>query len=406
MTQRIALAAVLALSLAVLPPRETRACGGAFWSVEDVTLTGEIEGQRTLLVYDGTTVRHFVQVAYAGDPKAFAWVYPLPAEPEPLQEVEDGDALFRMLDEMTRPEFHVRVIHEGGSDGGGCSFGCMGAAGAGDDLQARDVGSDGDGGVTIWGGGRVGVFDYVVLTAASIDPLRTWLADNGFAVPAAALPVLEHYVAESFYFVAMKVDAESAAAAGEASTSTVLFRYPETRRVYPLHMASIGAAPDTSVVLYVIAENRVDAGGYPTVEIDPSALQATESASGYTVNYDEVFDSTLAEAGGAAFVTEFSGHVAGVNGWSPSLLDLGYWFDGNLTRLRTTMDATLMTDDLELVAAADPAPVSRDFDFELHVASSAGGGSPDVLLALTVPFVIAWRDRRRASRLHSGRAAR
>ena len=92
--------------------------------------------------------------------------------------------------------------------------------------------------------------------------------------------------------------------------------------------------------------------------------------------------------------------------WSPSLADVLYHYSGYLTRLRTTMSPGLMTADVELVAAPAGGPVSRDFDFVLHVAARPSLGSPDVLLALSVPAVLAWRGRRRSSRLHSDRTDR
>jgi hypothetical protein len=127
-----------------LQPREADACGGGFWSTS-VTVDSSLDAQRTLVVYDGTDpVRHYVQVSYTGDPKEFAWVYPLPSNPEPPVAVDDGEALFTTLDELTKPSFHIQVNHGSSGGGGGCLCIGMGAAGDGQPWGA-------DGGVTAAG---------------------------------------------------------------------------------------------------------------------------------------------------------------------------------------------------------------------------------------------------------------
>ena len=105
-------------------------------------------------------------------------------------------------------------------------------------------------------------------------------------------------------------------------------------------------------------------------------------------------------------MTEHCGPVTGLSLWSTSLADVRYTFTGYLTRLRTRMSGERMVDDVEITPAASDGYLDSDFELTLHVASRPTYGSPDVLLALSVPAVLAWRVRRRSSRLHSGPADR
>jgi hypothetical protein len=387
---------VASSAVPVLQPREADACGGGFWSTT-VTVDSSLDAQRTLLVYDGSgSVRHYVQVSYSGSAKEFAWVYPLPSNPDAPVAVDDGEALFTKLDEVTKPQFHVQV-QEPVTSGGGCL--CLPMMGsAGDNSEGRgDAGADG-GGVTVWGGGRVGIFDYAIITAATVDPMIAWLNDNSFRVPAEASPVLEHYVAGGFYFVAMKINPEAEGVTGEGSTTTILFRYADTPRVYPLYMSSIGAAESTSVLLYVLAEHRVQVDApYANLVIDGADLTVSGTNPDFAVDYEAQFASHIAAAGNRAFVTEFVDVPTGYFLWSTTLADLPTSFYPRLTRLRTTLGPGSMTDDVVLADAPTNDPVSRDFSFTVTVAANASSHAPDFLLALAVPAAIVFfiRGRRR-----------
>src|SRR5687768_15708658 len=79
------------------------ACGGFFCNGLVVTPVYQA-AERILFQIDPSdqTVRMSVQITYAGDPTEFAWIVPVPAEPDLSTDVDD---VFDMLADATRPTF-------------------------------------------------------------------------------------------------------------------------------------------------------------------------------------------------------------------------------------------------------------------------------------------------------------
>jgi hypothetical protein len=384
----VGLAVMALIGLAWWTPGVARACGGFFTETTEETELVDTNDQRILYVIDGTTVAQHVQVAYTGQVERIAWVYPVAGNPT----VTEGRAsVFDEADELTRPRFTITTFHEGdGGGGGGDGCGCFGMASDSaapgdwsDEEQVEDV--------HVWSSGQVGLFDYVVLSAESVDPLTEWLSTNGFAIPEEAGPVMAHYVAADWFFVAMRISADEASSA-EASTSTVVFTYESETPMFPLHMASLSSADSVGVLVYVISDRAYETEGLPSRRLDTSLLHATSSS---TTNYDSVFGEAVNrddERGLAIEAVMNAGELTSAVGWEG---------DGSpvITRLRTVLDVADMTTDVTLVAAASLTmhePVySLSYDGE---ASARPPRRPGVALAgLTLVVFFTFRRLRRPS---------
>jgi len=319
------------------------ACGGFFSESSAVEQVVDSTDQRVLFAVANGHVRQYVQVQYSGDAAEFAWVYPVAGNPT----VSEGAAdIFDTADELTRPRVTIYTFSEegGGDDGGGC--GCFGMAGGSDGLRGGDGHLQDD--VQVWSSGQVGAFDYVVLSAETVDPLVEWLTQNGFRIPTEAEPLMAHYVAGDWFFVAMRVSADAAATDG-AATTTVVFEYDSANPVFPLHMASLSSADAASILIYVLAEQAYVTAGVPSRRIDTASLAATSAS---TSNYDDLFQAAIGTAGARRFALESLvqgdslGSTAMPGGWSAGGTLL-------LSRIRTEMDVTDMTTDVTLVPSTE-----------------------------------------------------
>jgi hypothetical protein len=255
---------------------------------------------------------------FYGEPTDFAWIVPVPSLPE----VWAADPeLFRQLSALTAPVYRSR-------DG---FWDCASRF----DYAAGDA-EPTDGGVEIIDDQVIGIYRTLIVAATAAGALTDSLDTWGFLHEgnrAAVLPVLEDYVDEGWYFVAMSVDSAAVAGAGwpygKAATSPdapwywypalqpMTFRFASAQPIYPLRISQVSAPDASPVSLYVAADHRVDFPGARTLYAN--RLEAREHA---------------------AVVAAYP--AAGIR------LDAGQW----LTRLHRDYTAPEMIADLILLPAA------------------------------------------------------
>jgi hypothetical protein len=218
-------------------------------------------GQQAIIQYDSTTNQEELTIMpfYEGDAPGFAWVVPVPSQPEVTLA---DDQMFWDLDSITQPVTQSR-------DG---SWGCFrenyydvydGVALPSVQIISEDL---------------VGYYQTLVVsateTSALMDSLTTWgfLHDeNGTAV----FEALEHYVDMGWYFVAMKVDADDLAKTTTSEPAPiyyygyglepVTFSFLSDDMVYPMRISSVSAYSSTVVNLFIIAEHRMQFPGAQTL---------------------------------------------------------------------------------------------------------------------------------------------
>lgn len=192
----------------------------------------------------------------------FAWVVPVPALPE-LAEADP--ALLEQLSSLSRPRYRSR-------DGfWNCEnqFTADPAAGGRDDL------------VEIVDERIVGIYQTMTLAAddagALVDSLSAWgFLHEGNLTEVTAL--LDSYVQDDWYFVAMRVDSTAFFEDGPASfggdkapvpppyydgpaVQPITFSFAADGLVYPLRISSVSAYEDSEVYLYTAASHRLDFPG-------------------------------------------------------------------------------------------------------------------------------------------------
>lgn len=290
------------------------------------------------------------QIVYSGDPEDFVWVLPVPSE-EVSVELADSQ-FFARIDARTAPTIAPlspppRLFCPSG--GVGC-----GAAASFDDSDAQP---DPDG-VTVFNEDVVGPYETVTIGAEDPEALYDWLTGNGYDVPPATLPAIDHYIEQQSVFVVMRL------APGEnvQAMEPVRVRYPGYMASFPLKMVVVGAKGLLSLSLWVIAEQRYEARNYGTIAVDTDDLAWDWSTN--TSNYAEVFDETVEQGGSRAWVVEYanlfdtiSRPVEASDDWDIAAASVP---NAYITRLRTRVLVDHIDQDLQLSPSADSSSVTNE----------------------------------------------
>jgi len=248
-----------------------------------------------------TLVAH-IQILYTGDAAKFSWVVPVDAAPT----LSVGtDRLFSSLNNVTQPRFQVNQVTEGtcipqpvtpsgsGSGGSTASGGASGSAGAG--------GTSG-GGVTVSFQGAVGPFDAAVIKSDDPTALKLWLSDNGYVVSDAAAALIDAYVHENKFFVALKL----LNGMGVRSIQPIVLTFRGTEACVPLRLTAIAANPDMPVLVWVLGSKRVVPKAFFEIKIDEASIAWAQNGSNY-FGPNGLVKKAADEAGGNAFVAEYAG---------------------------------------------------------------------------------------------------
>lgn len=332
------------MALAVLAGRPARACGGLFCNASiPVGQTEPIRivqaGERVLFAKLETGTQMIVEVRYDGDPTSFAWLLPIP-KPAAGVALEDifGVSLpevFDKLQDATEPSFFVAQVTSGAndcarSDSGG--FGCSAeddAKAAGAPNGAVDTQDPGHPGVTISDEARVGPYDARLLEAVDADSLYGWLGDNGYYQDAAARPLLAHYIATGWSFIAVKL--QNGADLGDIRP--IALTLGENAPCVPLRLTSIAANDDMPILVWVLGPGRAIPKNFLHAVVNDQAL-TFPGAPEYMARVSEAIDG----GSGRAWVTEFAGDANSVPSFVQAALKARLSASIDLPNMREILD--------------------------------------------------------------------
>jgi hypothetical protein len=302
MTRILLLVSVLALG------RPAWACGGFFCDRGGQPVAQA--GEEILFAVDGSSIEVHVRIRYQGSDAGFAWI--LPVRKLPTLSV-GTDATFVALERATTPTFRVAYQSLGCAAplGRGAGFGCGatveeapassagGAGGAGFNVDAAT-------GVDVISHGVVGPYESVVLMADDGGALRAWLVDNGYLLTPAGAALLDPYVTEHDYFVALKLRTD----ANATDITPIVLSFADGEPCVPLRLTAIAALEDMEVTAYLLGPARAVPTNYAEVELDWARLDWTRPAQ----SYPGLVSAAADEAGGRAFVTEFADQASALAG--------------------------------------------------------------------------------------------
>ncbi|HET6148980.1 MAG TPA: DUF2330 domain-containing protein [Polyangia bacterium] len=311
MTDRIELSARVAglavvAALLLAPVARAHACGGFFCNRPPpnpldplpIAQAGEnvafgIEGDPA---NGNAVVTAHIQILYSGTAAAFSWVIPVASVPE----LSTGtDRLFSALGAPTQPRFQPSYEIDGTClpnpplPAGG--FG--GASGAGGSTASADAGVPG--GVNVVFQGVVGPYAAKIVQSSDANELKDWLTTNGYYLDPRAGQIIDTYVREGKYFVALKLDNGQ----DVRSIRPIVLTFHGTDPCVPLRLTAIAALPDMPVTIYVLGRTRAVPLGFLELKLDELRIDWPAAGANYAALLREAAD----DAGGNAFVTEYAG---------------------------------------------------------------------------------------------------
>ena len=313
--------------LVMLWTRAADSCGGFFCSQVPVDQGGE----NIVFSVDGGTVTAHIQIRYVGEAEDFAWILPLPTEPD-APEVST-DLLFLNLNQATAPRFSVNW-----HDDQDCVYFSSGGA----EAQADSSGGEGEEvaeppAVKVEFQGAVGPYEAVVITSDDAGAVTTWLADNGYDLPPETTDLLGPYVAADYHFVALRLQNDL----DVGDIVPIKVRFAWDRPCVPLRLTAIAATEDMWVRMWVFGEARSIPLNYRHVLIDEAKVDWFSGGA----NYAQVVTDAADEAEGRAFVTEFAGRTAELEAtWGGNLFYTEGQFD--LVALAAIDDPAAFVDEL------------------------------------------------------------
>jgi MYXO-CTERM domain-containing protein len=248
------------------------------------------------------TLQAHIQILYTGEAAKFSWVVPVDAAPE----LSTGtDRLFSQLASVTAPKFTTSPVIDGNcipapnSTGVGGAFGGTGTAGT---TGGAGTGGSGVGGVMVNFQGAVGPFDAAVIKSDDATALKAWLTDNGYIISDQGSGLIDVYVRENKFFVALKL----LNGVGVRSIQPIVLTFRGTEACVPLRLTAIAANPDMPVLVWVLSDKRVAPRGYYEMTIDEASINWLQNGTNY-FGPTGLVSKAANEAGGNAFVTEYAG---------------------------------------------------------------------------------------------------
>ena len=273
------------------------ACGGLF--CDSLTAPVDQTAERILFVLDEDRgeVEVHVQISYEGTADDFAWILPVPAEPNIFPTTDD---VFETLRSATAPNWIVDREVEGECKiRRGISLGRNELSIATSDSAAEEPNGFGDDGVRVVDSGQVGPYQTVTLQAQSADELLDWLETRAYYLPEKIGDKLAPYIAEESYFVALRLEKDK----DVGDMTPLAFRYAGDDAQIPLQLTAIAARPDMRIQPFVLGSARAVPENYLHVKPNPFLYDWLRPGS----NSQEVIAQAANEAGGQAFATDYSG---------------------------------------------------------------------------------------------------
>lgn len=318
------------------------ACGGCFAPPETIT---SVDSHRMVIALSADKTVLWDQIRYTGDPADFAWVLPVPSADTVIDVADNG--FFAQLEEQTAPTIVPPPLPPPPS----CPPPPDNWAGASADAGAVTFS---DAGVDVYEEKVVGPYQTAIIGSDSASALYDWLTSHGYNVPTATLGVIQHYTELGSKFVALRLAPDQ----GVNAMQPIRVEYPGYMANFPLEMVTVGAYGTLQLTLWIAAAQRYEAHNYGTVEIPRDQL-VWDFATNRS-NYNQLFRTTIDDAGGRAWVAEAAMPFSNLWFNDPHEANIirnmiPYAF---VTRLRTDQLVDHLTSDLELAPSADASQIS------------------------------------------------
>jgi hypothetical protein len=333
---------VVIFGVFVLLPTFASACGGFFCTTTPIDQSAE----RIIFTVNGDgTITAIVGINYTGAAEDFSWVVPVPSPP--VLDVAEAASL-NVLELATAVQVNNPPRYCSGIFPQPC---CFGGGGGGGYLAQGDVGP----------------YDYAIIRNEDPDEMVRWLRDNGYRITPEMEPLVEVYVEEGMYFLAMKLNEASEV----GDIQPVVMTYESTKPMIPIRLTAVAAVPDMPIITWIFADTRYVPENYAHPRPNFSAFRAPGEIT--ADSFGNLFFSSgngLYQAerariqdrfDGLAFITEYAGPTENLRELTQDDALFEQLIDEfpYLTRLRAQMSPEQMTIDPMFIPAPNAPDVSN-----------------------------------------------
>ncbi|MCG8420251.1 MAG: DUF2330 domain-containing protein [Proteobacteria bacterium] len=234
-------------------------------------------GERIVFAMEGGKVIAHIQIQYSGDAEEFAWLVPLPSQPETIE--VGTDELFAQIIATTQPKYLINREYKGycwfdPARGGGLSTGNP----ANDSAGGSNDGEEPSGSPLVMRE-MVGPYETVVLSAESKDAMLDWLRDKRFFVPTGTEDAVDPYIRPGAYFLAVRLRKDQDVGVGDLQP--VVLTYESELPMIPIVLTSVAADLDMPVLVWVLGEHRAIPRNFFHTQINDAAIDWLSAASNY-----------------------------------------------------------------------------------------------------------------------------
>jgi hypothetical protein len=190
--------------------------------------------QKAIILWDDGYENLILQVKYKGEASDFAWIVPVPSEPD--VRAVDGD-IFAEISEYTQQRGWWNAAFYFRKHG----------------IREEKV--------EVLERKKVSVYDVAVLNAKDASVLISWLNENGFSFPQKGRRILEEYIEKKWTFAALRIHPDEEKlwvekSLNEGTLVPLKFTFLSKEIVYPLKLSSLNKG-ETEVLLYVFYKDAV-----------------------------------------------------------------------------------------------------------------------------------------------------
>ncbi|MFI4881387.1 MAG: DUF2330 domain-containing protein [Phycisphaerales bacterium JB064] len=285
--------------------------------------------QRAIIAWDGAEQRLAIDTAFTGEAAEFAWLVPLPSEPEitpatkgmfdtaavltapRLKRSSAGKLLFggvllilASLGMMTLRSSIARIALLS-------VIGCFGLV-LGLPVMGTARGSAGPPStVEVLSVGHAGLYETAVLRSKDAEELLAWLRSGGYGVQDGVADVVQDYLDKGWVFAAAKLTVDDADAS-EHRAHPLQFRFATDVPVYPMALTAVGNR-EIDLELFVFADGSASGKGLSrrcSLETKPDTRDADDSDARFMLRERPIaiaHPGLIEIAGGLGSLTRLTG---------------------------------------------------------------------------------------------------